>query len=141
MYALDTDTLSLLLRGQEPITSRVEAASPDVWLPAIVLEEQIRGRMAFLASLDIKRNADSRKFPQAYDLLLRTLRQLEKFQFLPYTPEAEVLFQSWPAAVKRLGTRDCRIAATAIVHGFTVVTCNLRHFQSIPGVKTEDWSQ
>ncbi len=40
----------------------------------------------------------------------------------------------------RLGTRDCRIAATAIVSGFTVITCNTRHFQPIPSVRVEDWS-
>ena len=45
-----------------------------------------------------------------------------------------------PAAIKRLGTHDCRIAATAIVSGFTVVTCNTRHFQPIPDVQVEDWS-
>ncbi len=141
VYALDTDTLSLLLRGQEQITQRVEANAKEVWLPTIVLEEQFRGRLAFLASLDPKRKADSLNLPLAYDLLQRTFRQLEKFQFLPYTPEAEALFQSWPAAVKRIGTRDCRIAAAAIVHGFVVVTCNLSHFQTIPGVVLEDWSQ
>ena len=141
MYALDTDTLSLLLRGQEQITQRVEANANEVWLPTIVLEEQFRGRLAFLASLDPRRKADSLNLPLAYDLLQRTFRQLEKFQFLPYTPEAESLFQSWPAAVKRIGTRDCRIAATALAHGFVVVTCNTRHFEPIPGVVLEDWSR
>ena len=139
MYALDTDTLSLLLRGQQQITLWVEANEKNVWLPSIVLEEQFRGRLAFLSSLDPKRKADSLKLPLAYDLLQRTFRQLEKFQFLSYTPEAEALFQSWPASVKRVGTRDCRIAA--ITHGFVVVSCNTRHFQPIPGVVLEDWSQ
>ena len=53
----------------------------------------------------------------------------------------EDLYQSWSPAVKRLGTRDCRIAATALVHGFTVVTCNLSHSRPIPGIRAEDWSQ
>lgn len=141
VYALDNDTLSLFLRRQEPTTSRILAVpSQAIWLPAITVEEQIRGRMTFLAGLNPARIADSLKVPLAYDLLLRTLRELEEFQFLPYDAAAEALYQSWPPAVKRLGTRDCRIAATAIVHGFTVITCNTRHFQSIPDVILEDWS-
>ena len=62
------------------------------------------------------------------------------FQHLPYTAEMEDLYQSWPAAVKRIGTRDCRIAATAIVFGSTVVTCNLSHLPAIPDVQTDNWN-
>ncbi len=34
---------------------------------------------------------------------------------------------------------DLLIAATAIVHDLTLVTCNVRHFQDIPGLRVEDW--
>ncbi len=142
MYALDNDTLSLFLRRQEPVTARVLAVPlEDVRLPAVVVEEQVQGRLSLLASLDTRRSIGTDKIPEAYAFLLRTLRQLENFQFLPYTEEAELLFQSWPASVKRVGTHDCRIAATAVVNGFAVVTCNTRHFGLIPGVKAEDWSR
>jgi len=141
LYALDSDALSLFLRRQEPITSRILAVPTQaIWLPAVAVEEQIRGRMAFLAGLNPARSGDSLKVPLAYELPLRTLRELEKLQWLPYNTAAEALYQSWPATVKRLGTRDCRVAATAIMSGFTVVTCNTRHFQPIPGVSVEDWT-
>ena len=141
MYALDNDTLSLFLRRHPQVTARILAVPPyDLWLPAIAAEEQLRGRLAFLASLNPNHPADSTKIPQAYDLLVRTLRQLENFQILPYTPEAEALYQSWPSAIKRFGTRDCRIAAIAVTNGFTVVTRNTAHFASIPGLTAEDWS-
>ena len=113
----------------------------DIWLPAIVVEEQFRGRMAFLNSLNPKRKADSLKLPLAYDLLLQTWRQLANYQVLPYTAEMEDLYQSWPAAVKRVGTRDCRIAATAIVLGFTVITCNGGDYRPIPDVQTDNWNR
>jgi len=141
VYALDTDTLTLHFRGHPQITRRVLSAPQNsLWLPAPVVEEQLRGRLSTLSGLNATRAADSRKLPQAYQDLLETAHALHGFQHLAYTPEAEALFQSWPTAVKRVGTRDCRIAATAIVHGFTVITCNLSHFQTIPGVKLEDWS-
>jgi tRNA(fMet)-specific endonuclease VapC len=142
MFVLDSDTLTLSLQGNPKIARRILAARDgEISLPAIVVEEQLRGRMAYLSSLNPVRVSDSPKVPLAYDLLLKTFHDLQRFSHLAYTVEMEALYQSWPAAVKRAGTRDCRIAATAIVHGFTVVTCNQRDFQPIPGVKTLDWSQ
>ena len=142
MFVLDNDTLTLVLHGNAKIIRRIERVPPyDIWLPAIVVEEQFRGRMAFLNSLDPKQKADSLKLPLAYDLLLQTRRQLANYQVPLYTAGMEALYQSWPAAVKRLGTRDCRIGATALVHGFTVITCNLSYFQPMPDVQTADWTQ
>ena len=142
MFVLDNDTLTLVLHGNAKIIRRIESVPPyDIWLPAIVVEEQFRGRMAFLNSLSPARRADSLKLPLAYDLLLQTRRPLANYQVLPYTAEMEALYQSWPAAVKRLGTRDCRIGATAIVLGFTVITCNLSHFLPIPDVRADNWNR
>jgi len=141
VYVLDSDTLTLSLQGNKTVVHHILSTPADaIWLPAIAVEEQLRGRLSVLSGLNSARISDRSKMPQAYDLLLETVRELQRFQYLSYTAEMEALYQSWPAAVKRLGTRDCRIAATAIVHGFTVVTCNLSHFQPIPGVTAEDWS-
>ena len=123
----------------DPDWSKLSTPDDDIWLPAIVVEEQLRGRLSVLSSLNSARISDRSKIPRAYELLLETVRELQRFQHLPYTAEMEALFQSWPTAVKRLGTRDCRIAA-AIVHGFTAVTGNTRHCAAIPGVSVEDWS-
>lgn len=142
MFVLDSDTTTLFFNGNEKIVQRVLAAPDDViYLPVIVVEEQLRGRMALLASLNPARVSDCPKVPLAYDLLLKTVIDLRRFEHLPYTAEMETLYQSWPAAVKRLGTRDCRIAATAIIYGFTVITCNLSHFQPMPNVEMDDWSR
>ena len=34
---------------------------------------------------------------------------------------------------------DLMIAATALEHGLTMVTNNVRHFEVIPGLNLEDW--
>ena len=142
MFVLDSDTTTLFFNGNEKVVQRVLAAPDDaIYLPAIVVEEQLRGRMALLASLNPARMSDRPKVPLAYDLLLKTVRDLRRFEHLPYTAEMEALYQSWPAAVKRMGTRDCRIAATALVLGFTVITCNLSDYQPIPDVRTDDWNR
>ena len=141
MFLLDSDTYTHYQQGNPKVTARVQAAPrSSLWLPAIVVEEQLRGRLAVLSGLNSSRPADSRRTPAAYAIFLKTLFDLNAFQHAEYTPQMEALFQSWPAAVKRVGTRDCRIAATALVLGFTVITCNLSDYQPIPDVRTDDWN-
>ena len=67
------------------------------------------------------------------------MRDLNWFSILRYDEEADLLYQSWPAHVKRAGTQDCRIAAVALVNGFKVVTANVAHFSKITD-QYEDWS-
>lgn len=139
MYALDNDTLSNFTRGKPILVNRILATPPSLlWLPLIVVEEQLRGRLKVLSNLTRLRPDDVVK---AYGLLAATLSAVQRFPLLPYTEAAETLYQSWPSEVKRIGTHDCRIAATAIVNGMTVITRNTQHFERIPGVQCEDWSQ
>lgn len=44
------------------------------------------------------------------------------------------------AAVKRIGKSDARIAAHALEIEMIVVTRNTAHFQTVPGLRLEDWS-
>ena len=95
MFVLDNDTLTLVLHGNAKINRRIQSVPPyDIWLPAIAVEEQFRGRMAFLNSLSPNRKADSLKLPLAYELLLQTRRQRANYQVLQYTAEREALYHS-----------------------------------------------
>jgi tRNA(fMet)-specific endonuclease VapC len=40
---------------------------------------------------------------------------------------------------ERIGNEDCWIAATAMEHGFVLVTRNESHFNRIPGLRVENW--
>jgi tRNA(fMet)-specific endonuclease VapC len=51
------------------------------------------------------------------------------------------LLAALEAKGKPIGIEDVWIAATALEHGLTVVTRNLKHFQRIPGLRTESWWQ
>lgn len=143
MYVLDTDTTTHFFSGSNQSVSRhVLSVSPsDIWLPVIVAEEQLKGRLKVIAGLNAAIPRDGSRFIAAYQFLIKTIEGLAAFRILPYTEEAENLFRSWSPAQKRPGTRDCRIAAITVTNSFTLVTCNTRHFESIPGIKIEDWSR
>lgn len=40
---------------------------------------------------------------------------------------------------KRIGPEDLLIGATALAHGYAVVTDNVRHFTRIPNLHVENW--
>lgn len=143
MYVLDTDTTSHFFSGSRPaiVQAVLSVPSSDIFLPVIVAEEQLKGRLKVIAGLNAALPQDSQKFIAAYAYLLKTIQDLAAFQMLPYTDESERLFRSWSAAVRQPGTRDCQIAAIAITNGFTLVTCNTAHYESIPEIKIEDWSR
>lgn len=65
------------------------------------------------------------------------MRDLNRAFILRYDDDAAQIFHDFPAALKRAGSQDCRIAAVALANGFTVVNSNTTHFAKI-GVITED---
>ena len=95
MFVLDSDTATLFFNGNEEVVRWVLATPNEaIWLPAIVVEEQLKGRMAALAGLSSARVSDRPKVSYNYDLLLKTVRELQTFQHSPYTAEMEDLYQS-----------------------------------------------
>ncbi len=103
----------------------------------IVIEETVGKQVSHLNTLRSQRRSSSRESR----FLAELVRIIAAFQILPYTDEAEQLYQSWTAKQKRVGPNDCRIAASAILAGFTVVTCNGKDFSTIPELIWQDWSQ
>ncbi|MBB6441646.1 tRNA(fMet)-specific endonuclease VapC [Phycisphaera mikurensis] len=75
---------------------------------------------------------------------LERMRSL--FALYPSHPFDEPVAEQWArvnAPLRRAGTPigpfDAAIAATALVHGCTVVTHNWKHFDLVPGLAVEDW--
>ena len=137
MFVLDTDTYSNFLRGSIPIKRRIaQAPTGSVYLCAVTPEEMLRGRLDYINQLRTRKDA---RLPLAYDFLLDLVRDLNRISILRYDEEADRIFQDWPAAIKRLGSQDCRIAAVAQANGFMVITSNTAHFSKI-GVVCKDWN-
>ena len=59
---------------------------------------------------------------------------------LPYTAQAEALYQEWRSQKIRLGTHDLRIAAICVAHMARLISRNLRDFDQVPGLQVEYWT-
>ena len=134
-YLLDADSASLTINGNTRVRDRIRNTT-GVWLSAIAAEEITRGAIAL-----INQSRDKAGSPAAYMLFANLLSSYCDYSIHPYNAEAMLVYAAFPAQVKRLGPQDCRIAASAIAVGWTVVTANQRHFSQIPGVQIEDWTQ
>ena len=134
-YLLDTDSASLAFQGNEYVRSRILQAS-GVWLSSTAAEERVRGALNL-----IQKNRNKPSLPAAQDLLIRLLVDITDYRIHPYNEQAAHVCASFSAKVKRVGSQDCRIAASAITAGWIVVTANRKDFAQIPGVQFEDWSR
>jgi tRNA(fMet)-specific endonuclease VapC len=135
-YLLDTDHLSLFERNHPLVVQRV-ASSPQgtVGLSAVSIEEALRGRVATL-----NRRLTSTERVRAYDLLVNTHRILCRFDVVPFDQASEARFQMLQASGLRIGNKDLKIAAIALVNRLTLLTRNRRDFQQVPNLLLDDWT-
>ncbi|MDA0271099.1 MAG: type II toxin-antitoxin system VapC family toxin [Chloroflexi bacterium] len=131
-YLFDTDTLSNLLRQRpDPALVRRFAQTPprDQATSSITLGELYYGA---------RRRADGDPLIVRIEELLRP-----NLAVLPFDDLAARAYGDVRAELERQGTpigdADSRIASIALVHGLTVVTGNVRHFQRVPGLAVENW--
>jgi len=129
LYALDTNSLSYFLKGRGRVGERLLAQPPaNVGLPSVVLYELIYGASRSQAPPDLKARLEA---------LLRSL------QILPFgEAEARAAARTraeLETAGKPIGPHDVLIAATALAHGATLVTRNVREFRRVKGLLVEDW--
>ena len=120
MYLVDTNVISDARRKIPQALSWLQSVPPDeVFLSVVTLGEIARG-------IAQKQRTDPRA-AQVFERWLAPLRTTHKARILPIT---DVIAIEWGrlAAERPRGDADGLIAATAIVHGLTVVTRNVRDF-------------
>ena len=110
-------------------------AAGEVAVSTVTEEEMLRGRLAVLA-----RRSEGERRVHAYGKLLETMRFFTAIPVAPFDMACERQFQALRATRLRAGSRDLRIAATALVHNATLVTRNTRDFNQVPGLLLDDWS-
>lgn len=141
MYILDTNILNILFfypgAKRDALTRRLRSVSKDnVFISAISVYELI-GLGAVPA---INSTINSPKVAGRLAVLTKLINLLTQFNTLPFTEEDHRIFEAIPAAVKRKGAMDARIASIALSRGFVVVTEDDEVFM-LAGARVEDWTK
>lgn len=131
-YLLDTNTLSLAMKGDREVCARLLThPRPDVLLPQPVIAEIRYGlsRMKKSKRLEV--------LTQRFDLFLNRAMRAE------WTDEVSRAFGILEVHLERKGTRiedfDVAIAAHAIALDGTLVSTNEKHLARIPDLRVENW--
>lgn len=129
MYVLDTNTVIHFFKGLGQVPARVLATPPRILaIPAVVLYELEVGIAG--SSSPARRRAQLEQL-------------LALIEVLPFGPSEARIAARIRADLETAGTPigpiDNLIAGTALRHGATLVTRNLREFQRIAGLTVEDW--
>ena len=130
-FLLDTDTCVFWLRGQPAVHVRLAAVGPErLSISVITLAE-----LGYGAECSAQPTANH----QAIDDFVSGLTVLEVDANIART------FGEVKAQLRRQSNLiedfDLLLAATALVHGSTLVTNNLSHFRRVDGLALDNWAQ
>lgn len=128
-FMLDTDTVSLALRGRGDVAAHLLACRPSqICISSITLAELRFGADA-KASRALHRLIDAFVLP---------------IDVLPFDRAAADKFGVVAAALNRrgepIGTFDTLIAAHALACGLTLVSNNTKHYKRVAGLKLANWA-
>ena len=137
MFVLDTDTLTLLLRDNPRVQTRVTECQEEIVLAAATRMEQLRGRFDAVFKAE-----DGDHLLAAYERLVETEADLARFPILPLDDAAAAKFDNLLAVkgLRRIGRGDLLIAAITLANKATLVTHNLKDFRKVPGLRVENWA-
>ena len=113
---------------------RIEKEEADVFVCIIGVEESVQGWLSLLN----KRKA-GRDQLLVYSRFQRDTEALLKFTILPFDEEAASHFERLRTEHPRLGSMDLKIAAICLAHDATLLSRNLRDFEKVPDLRTENW--
>lgn len=134
-YVLDTDTITALQQLDPSVLARVQALPrTDIFVTIVSYQEQMEGRLGTL-------NRQFRPVPLivAYEKLAQTLFYYKGASVLAHDNLAARIDNDLRTKLRRMGTKDRRIAAITLAHGHTLVTRNTVDFKDVPELDLEDW--
>jgi tRNA(fMet)-specific endonuclease VapC len=137
---LDTDHISLALRGNPKIVDQLKSLDKTEWAVSVISIQEIFN--GWIVSLN-----DPRYCNQQVELYTRLWKSNEFFslaQVLNFDSAANAVYkqllQSNPGLGKRRLDKDVKIAAIALSNQAVVATRNQQDFALIPKLSIEDWS-
>jgi tRNA(fMet)-specific endonuclease VapC len=139
MFILDTDHVSLWLRGNPAVRVRTAQSVQEVVITIVTVQEIFNGWMGRLNNL-----SDLRNLTVEYENLWLTVEFIRSFRVLKFDAAADdcyvQILQANPPLRKKRLRQDLRIAAIALSINASVVTRNRRDFEQVPGLAIVDWS-
>jgi tRNA(fMet)-specific endonuclease VapC len=133
---LDTDVLTLWLRGQETIGARVAATPPQQLSVTIITMEEVLGGWY----TQIRQARDDQQLARAYQALHEAIEFSRSIRILPFDLPEIRRYRQLRTQHRRIGTNDLRIAAIVLEQQAILVTRNTTDFADISGLELEDWS-
>jgi predicted nucleic acid-binding protein len=139
-YALDTNIISYLLRGEGEVDKYFEQeivnANNLYVIPPVVVFEIRRWLLD-------KPDYTLKKFAQEFELLYQAVRSKSEMPPEAWEKSAEIYIRlkqtGQMLGAKDILAADILIAAYCIINDYTLVTNNIRHFERIEGLKTVNW--
>jgi tRNA(fMet)-specific endonuclease VapC len=139
LWVLDTDSLSLLERGNPKIQERLRQVNTDsVAISIVTAEEKMKGRLAAINSLSGIERIDH--LAVAYRDLQSSIEDLQALPILPFSELAKDRYRDLLQQKIRVGSHDLRIAAIVLSVEGILVTRNRRDFERVPNLQMTDWS-
>ncbi len=137
LFVLDTDVLTLFQRGDATILARVgQHYSSEIAISVVTVEEQLSGWYA-----QLRKAKGPEKLAWAYRRLAANVRFMAGIRILDFQEAAIERYETLQRLRLKVRKMDLQIAATALEHGGTLVTRNVRDFKHVPGLRIEDWSK
>ena len=128
---LDTDTLSEVIKGRDPILMQKAGQ---------YLTQFRRFTFSLITRYEILRGLKAKK---ANKQIAAFERRCQASEVLPLTDAIIVMAADIYADLKRQGQlisdADILIASTAMNYGFVLVTNNIGHFRRVSGLTLESW--
>lgn len=133
-YVLDTNIVSLLMKGDSNAIGRLKAVSrADVCIPQPVVAEISHGIQR------LSRSKRKEALASRFELLKGEIGRVA------WSDEVSEAFGGIKSGLERKGERiedfDAAVAAHALAKGCILVTANLKHMTRVPGLQVEDWSE
>ncbi len=129
-WLLDTCVLSDFARGEAQTLARLKALSPAALAVSAITVMEVEYGLALAPSR-------TEKLGPVMQALLGAI------PIVPYAAEDARASAAVRAALERkgrpIGAYDILIAGTALAHGMTLVTSNVREFGRVSGLQVENW--
>ena len=128
-WLLDINIISFAMRNQHGVTERLHRHMPGTLARSIiVLAEGLTG---------------AHKSAHRENWIFAWRKTIRDWRLIDFDATCADTYARIRADLEQhgrmIGIHDCQIAATAMVHGLTLVTDNVDEFQRVPGLRAENW--